>query len=135
MKTFIVALVLALGAVVSAQYYGYDHGHHHGYHHVAPAKHVDYFAYPKYKYSYGVKDHHTGDYKEAHETRDGGVVKGSYSLLQPDGIYRTVNYVADPVHGFQAQVVNTPTHAVHAVKKVVHAPVHHHVGYGGHGYY
>ena len=24
-----------------------------------------------------------GDHKTAHETRDGGIVKGSYSLLQP----------------------------------------------------
>jgi hypothetical protein len=53
-------------------------------------------SHPKYSYSYGVllinvllylllniyykkkvKDAHTGDYKSAHETRDGGVVKGS----------------------------------------------------------
>ena len=44
---------------------------------------ADYYAYPKYSYSYGVKDALTGDAKSAHETRDGGVVKGSYSLVQP----------------------------------------------------
>lgn len=130
MKTCILALLAALG-VASAQYYGgYDGGHHGGHygghHHayVAPVKHVDYYAHPKYSYSYGVNDHYTGDVKSAHESRDGGVVKGSYSLLQPDGVYRTVNYVADPVHGFQAQVVNTKPAVHHAVKKVVHAPVH-----------
>ena len=48
-----------------------------------------------------MKDAVTGDVKSAAETRDGGVVKGSYSLVQPDGVLRTVNYVADPVHGFQ----------------------------------
>lgn len=86
----------------------------------APAVYAaDYHAYPKYSYAYGVKDALTGDHKEAHETRDGGVVKGSYSLLQPDGVYRTVNYVADPIHGFQAEVLNSPAPAIHAVKKVV----------------
>lgn len=44
---------------------------------------ADYYAYPKYSYSYGVKDALTGDAKSAHETRDGGIVKGSYSLVQP----------------------------------------------------
>ncbi|CAG7835055.1 unnamed protein product [Allacma fusca] len=102
---------------------------------------VDYVAYPKYSYSYGVKDALTGDVKSASESRDGGVVKGSYSLVQPDGVLRTVNYVADPVHGFQAQVLNSAP-AVHAVKKVVApvavapvavaAPIGH--GYAGVGY-
>jgi len=149
MKSCTLIAVLALGVAASAQYFGGGYGGHHGGHHggyghhayVAPVvKHVDYYAHPKYSYSYGVKDAYTGDFKNAHETRDGGVVKGSYSLLQPDGVYRTVNYVADPIHGFQAQVLNTAP-AVHAVaKKIVAAPVHygghhhggHHGGYGGH---
>jgi len=105
---------------------------------VPPHAAVDYYAHPKYSYSYGVKDALTGDQKSATETRDGGVVKGSYSLVQPDGVLRTVNYVADPVHGFQAQVINSAP-GVHAVKKVAApvavAPVA--VGYGhaglGHG--
>jgi len=67
---------------------------------------VDYYAVPRYQYSYGVNDAITGDVKSAHEARDGDVTKGSYSVLQPDGILRTVNYVADPIHGFQAQVLN-----------------------------
>jgi len=93
--------------------YGHDGGHYG----------ADYYAYPKYSYSYGVNDHHTGDQKSASETRDGGVVKGHYSLVQPDGVLRTVEYVADPVHGFQAKVINSGP-AVHAVaKKVVAAPV------------
>ncbi|XP_021957939.1 cuticle protein 7 [Folsomia candida] len=104
----------------------------------APAVYAaDYYAYPKYSYSYGVKDALTGDQKSAHETRDGDVVKGSYSLVQPDGVLRTVNYVAGPHTGFQAEVVNSAP-AVHAVKKVVAAaPVAAiaPVAYGhGHGY-
>jgi len=96
----------------------------------------DYYAYPKYSYSYGVKDALTGDAKSAHETRDGGVVKGSYSLVQPDGVLRTVNYVADPIHGFQAQVINSApgVHAVGIKKAIVPAVVpaigHHHGHYG-----
>ncbi|KAJ8966928.1 hypothetical protein NQ314_003223 [Rhamnusium bicolor] len=37
---------------------------------------VDYYAHPKYEYSYGVQDPHTGDHKSQHEERDGDVVKG-----------------------------------------------------------
>lgn len=29
-----------------------------------------------YSFNYGVADHHTGDVKSQHETRDGDVVKG-----------------------------------------------------------
>lgn len=37
-------------------------------------------APPKYAFKYGVNDYHTGDVKSQHETRDGDVVKGQYSL-------------------------------------------------------
>ncbi|ODN04476.1 Cuticle protein 8 [Orchesella cincta] len=43
----------------------------------------DVYAYPSYKYSYGVADKLTGDQKSASEVRDGAVTKGSYSLVQP----------------------------------------------------
>ncbi|ODM93138.1 Cuticle protein 21 [Orchesella cincta] len=66
----------------------------------------DIVAYPAYKYSYGVADKLTGDQKSASEVRDGGVTKGSYSLVQPDGVIRTVNYISTPLGGFQAQVIN-----------------------------
>lgn len=39
----------------------HQHGHHH----------VDYVAHPKYDFSYGVEDHHTGDYHGQKEHRDG----------------------------------------------------------------
>lgn len=38
-----------------------DHGHHH----------EDYVAQPNYAFSYGVEDHHTGDYHGQKEHRDG----------------------------------------------------------------
>ncbi|CAH2075412.1 unnamed protein product, partial [Iphiclides podalirius] len=66
------------------------------------------YAHPKYGYSYSVEDPHTGDHKSQHEERDGDVVKGEYSLLQPDGSFRKVTYTADHHNGFNAIVHNTP---------------------------
>ncbi|CAH1644407.1 unnamed protein product [Spodoptera littoralis] len=65
--------------------------------------HEDYYAHPKYKYSYSVEDPHTGDHKSQHEVRDGDVVKGEYSLLQPDGSFRKVSYTADDHNGYVEQ--------------------------------
>ncbi|KAG8229061.1 hypothetical protein J437_LFUL005694 [Ladona fulva] len=59
---------------------------------------------PQYSYSYSVADAVTGDNKAQHETRSGDVVQGSYSLVEPDGTHRTVDYTADPVNGFNAVV-------------------------------
>jgi len=113
-----------VGVAIAEVGHGYD-GHH------------DHYAHPKYKYSYGVDDKHTGDHKSAYEYRDGGVTKGSYSLLQPDGVIRTVNYVVDPKGGFQAEVLNKG-HAHHG-KGDGHAYAHghgHHGGYAhGHGHH
>ncbi|XP_065093349.1 cuticle protein 21-like [Ochlerotatus camptorhynchus] len=78
-------------------------------------------AYPQYQYAYNVQDTLTGDSKTQEETRDGDVVKGSYSLIEPDGSRRIVNYYADPINGFNAVVqkdvpvaVATPAVAVAA---------------------
>lgn len=59
---------------------------------------------PQYSFSYGVKDTLTGDDKSQHEVREGGVVRGQYSLVEPDGSRRIVDYTADDVNGFQAVV-------------------------------
>jgi hypothetical protein len=64
-------------------------------------------AYPRYHFNYGVKDHHTGDLKSQWEQRDGDKVKGSYSVLEPDGSVRTVDYTADDHNGFNAVVKRT----------------------------
>lgn len=50
-----------------------------------------------------MNDEHTGDFKSHHEQRDGDVVKGIYTLLEPDGTIRSVYYTADK-HGFVADV-------------------------------
>lgn len=61
-------------------------------------------AYPQYTYAYNVNDAITGDSKAQEETREGDVVKGFYSLIEPDGSRRIVNYYADPINGFNAVV-------------------------------
>jgi len=88
----------------------------------AGGDHKDYFAYPKYKFEYGVKDPHTGDHKSQWEVRDGDKVHGEYTLDESDGTKRVVSYTADDHHGFQA-----------VVKKIGHA--HHEVAsFGGQGF-
>lgn len=80
--------------------------------------------HPKYAFNYGVQDYHTGDIKHQSEVRDGGVVKGQYSLVEPDGSIRTVDYTADDINGFQA-VVSKSAPTVHAHPVVKAAPVIH----------
>ncbi|XP_018566243.1 putative mediator of RNA polymerase II transcription subunit 12 [Anoplophora glabripennis] len=63
-----------------------------------------------YAFEYGVSDPHTGDHKTQWETKDkAGVVRGSYSLLEPDGSTRIVDYIADD-HGFRAIVKKIGIH-------------------------
>ncbi|XP_049801320.1 cuticle protein 21-like [Schistocerca nitens] len=65
---------------------------------------AEYDPHPEYSYAYNVQDALTGDSKTQHESRSGDVVQGSYSLVEPDGSIRTVDYTADPVNGFNAVV-------------------------------
>lgn len=67
-------------------------------------------SYPEYSFSYGVKDPHTGDEKHQWEKRKGDHVEGRYSLVEPDGSIRVVDYTADDKHGFNAIVKNTGAH-------------------------
>ncbi|KPJ09765.1 Cuticle protein [Papilio machaon] len=87
-------------------------------------------AYPKYDFTYSVADGHTGDNKSQQESRDGDVVKGSYSFHEADGSIRTVEYSADDHSGFNAVVHNTaPTAAPAVIKTPVytaHAPAYYH---------
>ncbi|XP_014205645.1 histidine-rich glycoprotein-like [Copidosoma floridanum] len=89
-------------------FHGPVHGHHakitwkdkHGH------KYHDYRAHPKYKFSYGVKDHHTHDFHGHSEHRDGDKVHGEYHIHEPGGNIRHVKYYADPHGGFFAEVHN-----------------------------
>lgn len=80
-------------------------------------------SHPKYTFNYGVHDPHTGDVKTQHEVRDGDVVHGSYSVNEPDGSVRIVEYTADDHNGFNA-VVKKVGPAVHPppvpIAKYVH---------------
>ncbi|CAG9858817.1 unnamed protein product [Phyllotreta striolata] len=141
-----IAKILSLSALLAATQAGYlDHGYStsyasnhlsapivsHGY--AAPVAyaghgdyshdHQDYYAHPKYQFEYGVKDPHTGDHKSQHETRDGDVVKGYYTVAEPDGTLRTVHYTADDHNGFNA-VVEKSGHAVHP-EVYSHGQYHH----------
>ncbi|CAG7823002.1 unnamed protein product, partial [Allacma fusca] len=72
------------------------------------ARHVptngNYLHRPKYMFNYGVNDQKTGDFKSAHEEGRDGFAKGGYSVLQPDGALRVVEYTAHPIEGFKATV-------------------------------
>ncbi|XP_063219943.1 cuticle protein 19-like [Bacillus rossius redtenbacheri] len=113
-----VVVLLALGVAAASALPGYSGSHHNL---PVAAGHGDYYAHPQYEFKYGVHDPHTGDVKNQWESRDGDVVKGSYSLVEPDGSTRTVHYTADKHSGFNA-VVKKSGHSSH--------PQH----YGHHGY-
>ncbi|XP_055587348.1 cuticle protein-like [Uranotaenia lowii] len=74
---------------------------------------------PQYSFSYGVSDAVTGDQKSQQESRNGDVVQGAYSLIEPDGTKRTVQYTADAYQGFNAVVSREPLN----VKTIATAPV------------
>ncbi|XP_053682457.1 larval cuticle protein A3A-like [Sabethes cyaneus] len=79
----------------------------------------EYDPNPQYSFSYGISDALTGDQKSQQESRNGDVVQGSYSVVDPDGTKRTVDYTADPVNGFNAVVHREPLTKVVAAAPVV----------------
>ncbi|TKX27831.1 cuticular protein RR-2 [Spodoptera litura] len=116
-KVLLLAVVCVL-AVTAEHGYSSQHVHKHdGHHETVEVKgehghhHFDYYVsynfiiylfmktHPKYEFEYEVKDGHTGDHKEQHEHRDGDVVKGHYSLHEPDGSIRHVHYHSDKHSG------------------------------------
>ncbi|XP_076757855.1 larval cuticle protein A3A-like [Xylocopa sonorina] len=94
---------------------------------VAKTVDADFDPHPQYSYAYDVHDSLTGDAKSQQETRDGDVVQGSYSLIEADGTKRIVDYVADPVNGFNAVVrkeaAGAPLIAAAPVAKIAAAPI------------
>ncbi|XP_038221936.1 cuticle protein-like [Zerene cesonia] len=78
-----------------------------------------------YDFQYSVHDEHTGDIKQQQESRAGDAVHGSYSLVQPDGVHRIVEYTSDHASGFNAIVryEGTPIHAPAPAKIAYAAPV------------
>ena len=87
---------------------------------LAYKQHEDHHAPAKYEFAYGVHDSHTGDIKEQKEHRDGDVVHGSYSFVDPDGYKRIVKYTADHHGEFNAIVHREPIGHHHAATKNHH---------------
>lgn len=63
---------------------------------------------PQYSFAYDVQDTLTGDSKSQIESRNGNLVQGQYTVVDPDGTRRVVDYTADPVNGFNAVVSKQP---------------------------
>ncbi|XP_046398212.1 larval cuticle protein A3A-like [Ischnura elegans] len=82
---------------------------------------TDFDPNPQYTFSYEIHDAVTGDDKSQTESRNGDVVQGQYTLVEPDGVRRTVEYTADPVNGFNAVVHRNAASATAVVKQA--APV------------
>ncbi|KAK4296637.1 hypothetical protein Pmani_030883 [Petrolisthes manimaculis] len=62
-----------------------------------------------YQWAYEVMAPSTGDYQSRVEHRQpDGLVRGRYSLVDPDGSLRVVSYIAHPEDGFKATVENHP---------------------------
>ncbi|KAJ8718602.1 hypothetical protein PYW08_002839 [Mythimna loreyi] len=74
-----------------------------------------------YEFSYAVQDGQSGDVKQQQESRAGDAVQGSYSLVQPDGVKRIVDYTSDKVNGFNANVRYEGTPVYPAPAKVAYA--------------
>ncbi|CAO1308725.1 unnamed protein product [Diamesa hyperborea] len=72
----------------------------------------DYEPSPSYQFGFDVKDDEFTNYQNRKESREGNVIKGSYSVVDSDGFIRTVTYTADPKEGFKAEVVREPTNIV-----------------------
>ena len=56
-----------------------------------------------YSFSYEAVDDQTGANSKREESSDGRTVRGSYSYIDPDGVFRVVEYTADE-NGFNANV-------------------------------
>lgn len=78
---------------------------------------------PNYGFDYAVNDPITGDNKAQWEQRHGDVVKGAYSLVEPDGNIRKVEYTADPISGFNAVVTRTGPN-MHSIGLPIAAPLY-----------
>merc|ERR1711887_277640 len=114
------------------------HGHAHVVHHApvvhaAPvAHHAVGYAAPDlaevspYTYNYGVADEYSGAAFSQSESNDGtGVVEGSYQVNLPDGRIQTVNYHANDIDGYVAEVSYSGTAAYPEAVPVAHHAVAH----------
>ncbi|XP_050533020.1 cuticle protein 18.6-like [Daktulosphaira vitifoliae] len=77
---------------------------------------------PKYNFAYNVADVNTGDFKTHTEERDGDVVRGQYTVMEPDGTKRIVDYTADDRNGFNAVVTKEGQPSVSVLRPEIKTP-------------
>ena len=81
-----------------------------------------------YDFNYAVNEPSTGDVKSQQEKAVNGVIHGSYQLNDADGFLRIVEYTADDVNGFQANVRREPLNVKYIqpvtkiIKKIIAQP-------------
>ncbi|CAO1352346.1 unnamed protein product [Diamesa tonsa] len=81
-----------------------------------------------YEFNYAVNEASTGDVHSQQEKAENGVIRGSYQMNDADGFLRTVDYTADDVNGFQANVRREPLNIKHIqpvtkiIKKIIAQP-------------
>ena len=81
-----------------------------------------------YDFNYAVNEPSTGDVKSQQEKAVNGVIHGSYQMNDADGFLRTVEYTADDINGFQANVRREPLNVKYIqpvtkiIKKVIAQP-------------
>ena len=99
------------------------------YHAPAPSYHA---SYHPYSYTYAVADDYSKATFSQKESNDGtGLVQGTYSVNLPDGRIQTVNYHANDIDGYVAEVtysgeaVYPDTPASHPVSHAVVKPTYH----------
>ena len=63
------------------------------------------FPQVTYCFKYFIEEPNFGVFTHHNEEREGDLVRGSYSLLQPDGRLRIVNYQVDTASGFRPFVL------------------------------
>ncbi|CAL4151754.1 unnamed protein product, partial [Meganyctiphanes norvegica] len=91
----VVLLACVCISLAAPQYHPAPYGH--------PAPVYKHKARP-YSYQYGVKSPYHGTDFGADESSDGNVVKGSYTVVLPDGRTQKVTYTADHYAGYNADV-------------------------------
>ncbi|KPJ04028.1 Adult-specific cuticular protein ACP-20 [Papilio xuthus] len=86
---------------------------------------VSEYDYPRYGFNYAINDPITKDNKAQWEARDGDVVNGAYSLREPDGTIRVVEYSANDLKGFNAVVkkIGNNVHPITIITKTSHGTV------------
>ncbi|CAO1326027.1 unnamed protein product [Diamesa serratosioi] len=71
-----------------------------------------------YDFNYAVNEQSTGDVHSQWEKAENGVIRGTYQMNDADGFLRTVEYTADDVNGFQANVRREPLNNVKVIQPV-----------------